>query len=134
MQRVILESPYAYEGKIERNVAYARACARDCVLRGEAPIASHLLLTQRGILRDEIPKERSLGIEAGLVWGQGNADKAVFYVDFCFEESKGMNQAWKRHMKEGRQVERRNLPPEVLEKILNPNLKEKLKRNLEWLI
>lgn len=38
---VLLESPYA--GYVERNLAYARACARDCLLRGEAPFASHLL-------------------------------------------------------------------------------------------
>ena len=34
MRLVILESPYA--GDIERNVAYARACLRDSLLRGEA--------------------------------------------------------------------------------------------------
>lgn len=46
MRRVIVESPYA--GEVEANVTYARACVRDCVLRGEAPIASHLLFTQPG--------------------------------------------------------------------------------------
>ena len=40
-RRVIVESPYA--GDIETNVAYARAALRDCLSRGEAPIASHLL-------------------------------------------------------------------------------------------
>lgn len=44
MRLVILESPYA--GNIEKNVAYARACVRDSLSRGEAPIASHLLYTQ----------------------------------------------------------------------------------------
>jgi hypothetical protein len=52
-----------------RNVRYARAAVRHSVLRGESPIASHLLLTQPGILRDEVPEERALGIEAGLAWG-----------------------------------------------------------------
>ena len=63
MRLVILESPYA--GDIERNVAYARECIRDCLLRGESPIASHLLFTQPGILRDDVPAERELSIAAG---------------------------------------------------------------------
>lgn len=52
MKRVILESPYA--GDVERNLTYARECVRDSLSRGEAPIASHLLYTQEGILKDEI--------------------------------------------------------------------------------
>lgn len=79
MKLVIVESPYA--GDIERNVAYARACVRDSVLRGEAPIASHLLFTQRGILRDEVPEERKLGIEAGLAWRRV-ADLTAVYTDY----------------------------------------------------
>jgi hypothetical protein len=67
VRRVIVESPFA--GDIEANVIYARAAVRDCVLRGEAPIASHLLFTQPGILDDNVPEERALGIEAGLAWG-----------------------------------------------------------------
>ncbi|MEK7211264.1 MAG: hypothetical protein AAB731_01390 [Patescibacteria group bacterium] len=43
MQRVILESPFS--GDVKRNIAYARACIRDCLRRGEAAIASHLLYT-----------------------------------------------------------------------------------------
>lgn len=52
MIKVILESPYA--GEIDRNIRYARACVRDSLLRGESPIASHLLYTQSGILDDDI--------------------------------------------------------------------------------
>jgi hypothetical protein len=37
-------------------------------LRGEAPIASHLLYTQPGVLNDGVPAERAHGIEAGLAW------------------------------------------------------------------
>jgi hypothetical protein len=48
MKLVIIESPYA--GEVEANVAYARACMRDSLGHGEAPIASHLLYTQPGIL------------------------------------------------------------------------------------
>ena len=56
MQRVIIESPYA--GDVERNVRYARAAMADCLKRGEAPFASHLLYTQEGVLDDDIPGER----------------------------------------------------------------------------
>jgi len=75
---VILESPYA--GDIEVNVEYARRCLRDSLMRGEAPIASHLLYTQPGVLRDEIREERDRGINAGLAWHQVAA-ASVVYVD-----------------------------------------------------
>jgi hypothetical protein len=78
MRLVIVESPYA--GDIEANVAYARACVRDCLARGEAPIASHLLYTQPGVLRDEVPEERQRGIDAGSAWYKV-ADASVAYVD-----------------------------------------------------
>jgi hypothetical protein len=49
-------------------------------MRGEAPIASHLLYTQRGVLDDDVPEERKRGIEAGLAW-KLVADKTVVYGD-----------------------------------------------------
>jgi hypothetical protein len=104
MRLVILESPYA--GDVDRNVAYARAALADSLRRGEAPIASHLLYTQPGVLDDDVPDERRLGIDAGLAWGRV-ADAAVFYVDLGM--SRGMLQAWDRHHLEGRPVERRRL-------------------------
>lgn len=78
MRLVIIESPYA--GNVEANVAYARRCVRDSLLRGEAPIASHLLYTQPGILNDEIPTERRHGIDAGLAW-LAVAQASVVYID-----------------------------------------------------
>lgn len=66
MRRVILESPYS--GDIETNIAYARRCMRDSLLRGEAPIASHLLYTQ--VLKDDDVQERAQGILAGHIWTQ----------------------------------------------------------------
>lgn len=82
MKRVILESPYGNSdpAKVLENVLFARLCVRDCILRGEAPIASHLLYTQSTILRDDIPMERALGITAGLIW-RSVADYSVFYTD-----------------------------------------------------
>lgn len=79
MRRVILESPYG--GNIDRNVAYARECVKDSLDRGEAPIASHLLYTQPGILDDDDPKERQRGIDAGLAWC-AVAEASVVYTDF----------------------------------------------------
>lgn len=78
MRRVILESPYA--GDVEANLIYARRCVRDSLSRGEAPIASHLLYTQPGVLDDAVLAERSWGIEAGLAWVTV-ADATVVYVD-----------------------------------------------------
>lgn len=101
---VIIESPYA--GDVDRNVAYARACVRDSLSRGEAPIASHLLYTQPGILRDGIPEERKWGIEAGLAWGRV-AEATVVYVDHGVSE--GMQKGIDRADGEGREVIRRRL-------------------------
>lgn len=78
MRLVVLESPYV--GDVEANVEYARACVRDCVMRGDAPIASHLLFTQPGILRDDVSDERALGIDAGHAW-IARADAVVTYTD-----------------------------------------------------
>lgn len=84
---VILESPYA--GDVEANVDYARQCVRDSLLRDEAPIASHLLYTQPGILNDDVPAERERGIAAGLAWGVV-AQYTVVYTDRGI--SRGMRQ------------------------------------------
>ena len=105
MRLVILESPYA--GDIERNVAYARACLRDSLLRGEAPIASHLLYTQPGVLRDEIPEERAIGIAAGLAWLRV-AGATVVYQDLGITE--GMKHGIRTALEAGLPVEYRNVP------------------------
>lgn len=78
MKLVIIESPYA--GDVEANVAYARAAVRDSLSRGEAPIASHLLYTQPGVLNDDDPHERQWGIDAGLAWRRV-AEASVVYAD-----------------------------------------------------
>jgi hypothetical protein len=85
MRRVILESPYADD--VDANVEYARRCVRDALSKGEAPLASHLLYTQPGILRDEVPTERQWGIDAGLAW-LAVAEATVVYTDRGI--SKGM--------------------------------------------
>ena len=106
MRLVILESPYA--GDIDANVAYARACVRDSLSRGEAPIASHLLYTQPGILDDEILEERMWGIEAGLAW-KAKADASVVYIDRGI--TKGMEYGIAAARKAGLEVEFRKILP-----------------------
>jgi hypothetical protein len=104
MRLVIIESPYA--GDVERNVEYARACVRDSLSRGEAPIASHLLYTQPGILRDEVPEERQWGIDAGLAWRKV-AEASVVYTDRGV--TAGMEYGIAAAKKAGRPVEYRTL-------------------------
>lgn len=111
LKLVIIESPYA--GDIEANVEYARAAMRDSLNRDEAPIASHLLYTQPGILRDEDPEERQLGIDAGLAWREV-AELAAFYVDRNW--SGGMLAARKLYREEGFPYEVRTLEGEILER------------------
>lgn len=94
-----------------RNVRYAREAVRDSLMRGEYPIASHLLYTQPGILRDGDKAERALGIEAGLVWGRF-AEVAVVYVERGISE--GMQQGIARHKAEGRRVEYRSLTGRIV--------------------
>ncbi len=81
-RRVLIESPYkgAIEADTERNLRYLRAAMRECLLRGEAPFASHALYTQPGVLDDKNPKERKMGIAAGLEWGDA-AEKSIVYQD-----------------------------------------------------
>jgi hypothetical protein len=104
MKLVVLESPYA--GDIERNTDYARKCVRDSLLRGEAPIASHLLYTQPGVLDEHNPFERQFGINAGLAW----ATKALYmvaYVDYGI--SPGMQAAIRRAKELEMDVEERKI-------------------------
>lgn len=108
MRCVLLESPFA--GDIQANIAYARACVRDCLLRGESPIASHLLLTQDGVLDDSHPAERAHGINAGHAW-MHRADAVVVYTDRGI--SNGMRVGIKLACFYGKVVEYRVLPDAV---------------------
>ena len=48
-------------------------------MRGESPIASHLLYTQAGVLNDDDPEERQRGIDAGLAWRKFAYCSVVYY-------------------------------------------------------
>jgi hypothetical protein len=105
MKRVVVESPYA--GEVDDNAAYARACLLDCLRRGEAPFASHLLYIQ--VLDDAKPGERQLGIAAGLAWG-ACADLVAVYIDRGV--SSGMRRGIEDATERGIPIEERRLPPE----------------------
>ena len=117
-RRVILESPYAANAitlaTVREHEEYGRRCLRDSLLRGEAPLASHLLYTQPidgfhdggVVLNDAVPAERALGIEAGLAWGP-LAEATVAYVDMGV--SGGMLLGLERARAEHRPVEFRTL-------------------------
>jgi hypothetical protein len=104
MRLVILESPY--NGDVDRNVKYARMALHDSLMRGEAPLASHLLYTQPGVLKDTDPIERAMGIAAGLAWGK-HAEATVVYIDYGISD--GMQQGIERAEREGRPVDKRSL-------------------------
>ena len=104
-RRVVIESPYA--GDIDRNLRYLRAAMRDCALRGESPYASHALLTQPGVLRDDDPRERELGIALGFEW-RAAADLTVAYLDLGW--SQGMLAGVEHALSIGCPVENRWLP------------------------
>lgn len=82
----------------------------DCLLRDEAPFASHALYTQPGVLDDAVPAQRALGIAAGLLWG-AKAEASVFYVDRGI--SGGMIYGLKRAKAEGRPCVFRALTPDL---------------------
>lgn len=118
MKFVVVESPFAtntitlpggrqHEIEQTENVTYARACLHDCLVSyGEAPYASHLLYPQPGVLDDDVPHERDLGIKAGLEVGR-KADLRIFYLDRGF--SSGMAWALRFALEIGQECEVRRL-------------------------
>ena len=104
MKRVVIESPL--RGDYERNEAYAKACVRDCLARGESPYASHLFFAQDGILDDTDPDQRRLGMEAGFAWGEA-AQLCAVYTDLGI--SSGMYDGIKKHAANGIPIEYRTL-------------------------
>ena len=88
---VQLESPFSPSNgySLEHNLRYARAALRDSIMREETPFASHLLYTQEGVLDDEDPIERKIGIRTGFRFLWNNAvSMSVIYADYGL--SRGM--------------------------------------------
>lgn len=111
--RTIIESPYAAPkglsdvesaAVVVQHVTYARRAMADALGRGESPLASHLLFTQPGVLRDGDPAERALGIRAGFAWGKC-AERVAVYMDYGV--SSGMQAGITHATKLGIPVDRR---------------------------
>lgn len=109
IRRVVIESPFA--GNIDKNIRYLRACMRDCLLRDEAPFASHALYAQDGVLRDEVPDERMHGIIAGFVWREVS-EATIVYTDLGI--SRGMKDGIAHAEEIGHPIEYRTLGNEWL--------------------
>lgn len=110
MKKVCIESPLkGLDGNYARNVRYSRLCGLDCIRRGEAPFAGHLLMTQ--FLDDTDPEQRKAGIQAHLAWA-GAADVVAFYVDLGM--SPGMVMGEEAASARGQAVERRTLPADLM--------------------
>jgi len=79
----------------------------DCLRKGEAPLASHLLYTQPEVLRDDVEEERAMGIAAGLQWG-AICDYVVVYTDLGI--SKGMKLSVEMYREMNKEIHLRSLP------------------------
>lgn len=79
---VVVESPYRGLTVAEAE-GYAEAACWDCMKRGEAPFASHLLYTR--FLDDRDPRQRELGMIFGRAWIK-IADLMVVYEDYGISE------------------------------------------------
>jgi hypothetical protein len=112
MRRVIVESPFRGFSTLPllawrqllMNRAYARQAMLDCLRRGEAPFASHLIYTQ--VLHDSWEDERAMGISAGLAWVEV-ADATVVYTDRGI--SAGMQQGIETATRAGLAIEYRSI-------------------------
>jgi len=113
MQLVIIESPLS--GDFPKNIRYARLCMLDCLQRGEAPFASHLLYPQ--CLNDDKQADRQLGITAGFAWAK-IAVKRIFYMDLGY--SSGMQAAKADAKKLKQKIEGRYLPEKLMQQLDQP--------------
>lgn len=108
---VVVETPFAHKkgdrDALKRVLRYMRAALRDCLMRGEAPFASHAIYTQPGVLDDHVPEQRDQGIEAGLAWGE-RADARVVYGDLGI--SGGMAIGIAKAERLGQPIEYRRVP------------------------
>lgn len=126
MRLVVIESPFApvqdapphiQAQQLVQNLSYVRAAMADCFSRGEAPFASHALYTQDGVLDDDEPAERRLGMRAGFHWGD-LADARVVYGDLGV--TAGMKAGIARAESKAQVLEFRSIPAWVkAQKILH---------------
>jgi hypothetical protein len=117
MKRVVIESPYKGTAKeMKINEIYGEFCMHDCLVNHkESPYASHLLYTRKNVLRDWIPDERKLGIEAGFYW-RDVSEQSNFYVDLGITD--GMNLGIDDCNDKSKEFELRSLPDDLWERFL----------------
>lgn len=106
---VVIESPLAGNvvHTMEVNIEYLKRCIRDCLLRGEAPMASHGLYAQPGVFDDAKPEERKIGMEAGWAFYHVPGVRCVVYDELGV--SPGMEAGIAYAKAQGVPVEYRNL-------------------------
>lgn len=110
MRRTVVESPLkGTDGNYARNVRYSRLACLDCIRRGEAPFAGHLIMTQ--FLDDTVPEQRSAGIAAHLAWAAAG-DAVAIYQDLGI--SPGIQMGIDKAIERGQPVEYRNLPADLM--------------------
>ena len=127
---VILETPFMGVVKGDGdtphsqafNERYLNAALHDSLLRGEAPFASHGLYTRFGVLDDNIPAERELGMTTGWHVMQ-RASYVIVYGDLGF--SSGMVRGCIAALKAGHKLKARFLPDEpwrsVVPRVVTPS-------------
>jgi len=119
MKRVVIESPYAADTEegIDLNEAYGELAMHDCLVNyNESPYASHLLYTRRFVLRDDVPSDRKLGIEAGFFW-RNVAQDTIFYQDLGM--TKGMLLGIEDCRKKDKPLAVRRLPDDLWEQLMD---------------
>lgn len=121
---VVVESRFAGETPKDLliNKKFTLACMRDCIKRGEAPYASHVIYAHSYIVDDFIAQERALGIYAGFLWGNF-ASKTVVYTDLGI--SSGMKEGIIHAHNMNRPIEYRELGfiPEVSDEEVDAEIK-----------
>ena len=79
MRLVIVETPFDAD-RVEEHTNYLHLCLRDCLMRGEAPLAA-AAYRQPNIVNNADPWERRLAIYAGTEWA-ATAEATIVYSDF----------------------------------------------------
>jgi len=100
---ICVESPCGSSDKdiFESNRLYLKRCMRYVFDKRCKPIASHALYAFSGMLDDSNPKDRALGIKAGLELNS-LADEAWFFTDYGM--SPGMKKALDHWISVGKDV------------------------------
>jgi len=83
VRRILVETPAVTATTVVpgRNVTYARRAMRDALERGEAPLMPDVLYLLSGVVDEDVPTDRALGLLAGYTWA-AHAEAVVVYMDY----------------------------------------------------